>query len=42
VLNVNITASDEDTDPDLSFSIDWENSRAAKQGFPVKKEYFEE
>jgi hypothetical protein len=42
VLDVNITAFDEDTDPDLSFSIGWENSRAVKQGFPVKKEEFEE
>jgi hypothetical protein len=42
VLNVTITASDEDTDSDLSFSIDWENSRAAKQGFPVQKQKFEE
>lgn len=40
VLNVDITASDEDTNPDLSFYIDWENSRAAKQGFPVTKENF--
>jgi len=39
---VTITAFDEDTDPDLSFSIDWENSRAVKQGFPVKKADFEE
>jgi hypothetical protein len=42
VLNVTITASDEDTDPDLSFSIDWGKSRATKQGFPVNKEEFEE
>jgi len=41
VLNVTITAFDVDTDPDLSFSIDWGNSRAVKQGFPVQKEYFE-
>jgi hypothetical protein len=40
-LNVSITAFDEDTDPDLSFSIDWENSRAARQGFPVEKKDFE-
>jgi hypothetical protein len=39
-LNVIITASDEDTNPDLSFYIDWENSRAAKQGFTVPKENF--
>jgi hypothetical protein len=41
VLNVTITAFDEDTDPDLSFSIDWENSRAARQGFPVEIKAFE-
>ena len=41
VLNVNITAYDEDTEADLSFSIDWENSRAVRQGFPVEKEDFE-
>jgi len=40
VLNIKITASDEDTNPDLKFYIDWENSRAAKQGFPVAKENF--
>jgi hypothetical protein len=26
--------------PDLSFSIDWNNSRAAKQGIPQKQELF--
>ena len=40
-LNVSITAFDEDTDQDLSFSIDWENSRAARQGFPVEIKAFE-
>jgi hypothetical protein len=40
VLDVNVTASDPDTDPDLSFSIDWDTSRAAKQGLLVDKEAF--
>ena len=41
VLDVNITAFDEDTEADLSFSIDWEKSRAVRQGVPVEKEDFE-
>jgi hypothetical protein len=31
---VNISARDVDGKPDLSFGIDWETSRAAKQGVP--------
>lgn len=42
VLEVDITAFDEDTDPDLWFSIDWENSRAVKQGFSVEKDVFKD
>jgi hypothetical protein len=42
VVDVTISAFDEDTNPDLSFSIDWKNSRATKQGVPVKIEEFEE
>jgi hypothetical protein len=38
---VKITATDPDTDPDLAFSIDWDTSRATRQGFTVKKEEYE-
>jgi len=41
-LDVIITAFDEDTDPYFLFSIDWENSRATKGGFPVNSSVFEE
>jgi hypothetical protein len=41
-MNVTITAEDPDTDPDLVFIIDWDTSRAAKQGLPVPKKEFEE
>jgi hypothetical protein len=40
-LNVKITATDPDTDPDLEFSIDWATSRATRQGFTVKEEDYE-
>jgi hypothetical protein len=41
-LDVKITATDIDTDPDLVFSIDWDTSRATRQGFTVLKEEYEE
>jgi hypothetical protein len=39
-LDVDISATDEDSDPQLSFAIDWDNSRAAKQGMQTNKEDF--
>jgi hypothetical protein len=42
VLDIQITATDPDTDPDLEFIIDWDTSRATKQGSPVKKDDFVE
>jgi hypothetical protein len=35
-----MTATDEDSDPHLSFSIDWENSKAVKQGVQQVKSVF--
>ncbi|PNF25389.1 hypothetical protein B7P43_G09776 [Cryptotermes secundus] len=39
-LLVNINARDADGNPELSFGIDWETSRAAKQGVPQEKYVF--
>jgi hypothetical protein len=41
-VTADVTATDEDGDPDLEFSIDWDNSRALKQGMPQKQEVFKE
>jgi hypothetical protein len=37
---VDITARDVDGNPELSFGIDWETSRAAKQGVTQDKDVF--
>lgn len=37
---MNINARDADGNPELSFGIDWETSRAAKQGVPQEKDVF--
>jgi hypothetical protein len=39
-ISVNIQARDVDTSPKLLFRIDWENSRAAKQGVSQDKDVF--
>jgi hypothetical protein len=39
-IAVDIQARDFDSDPKLSFRIDWENSRAAKQGVSQDKDVF--
>lgn len=37
---MDISATDADGNPELSFGIDWETSRAAKQGVPQDKDVF--
>jgi hypothetical protein len=39
-LDVDISARDVDGNPDLLFGIDWETSRAAKQGVSQNKDVF--
>ncbi|XP_021930459.1 protocadherin Fat 4-like isoform X2 [Zootermopsis nevadensis] len=41
-LDVEISATDEDSEPELWFTIDWETSRAAKQGVQLDKDNFTE
>lgn len=41
MITIEIQAEDPDTDANLEFSIDWEQSYATKPGFPDEKEYYE-
>lgn len=41
IITSNILASDEDTNPNLTFSIDWSKSSAMKNSVPIKAEDFD-